>query len=279
MTESEIAMIARRQLADYDARRQGLFTDVLLRLTIEEAYAVQIQTAALRAARGEAIAGYKIGCVSQPVQRQLGLNQPAFGRLFATELYRSGTVFDPGAFQSLAIEGEFALRIAEDIPSGACLLDHPERWIGSAFPVIELHNGIFRGATPTAQELVVNNAMHAGVVLPSVEDPLGDPSALLCDAITVFRNAAPLGTATGSAIPGGPIASVAKVAEHLVTCGSALRRGDIVLTGSPLPLYKVEPGDRIVVRSSAATEVEMATSQLGRSERADVQRRGVQSVG
>src|SRR5208283_5071442 len=129
MIESSIAEIAKRQLADYDTHRPGMiFEDAAFTLTISEAFEVQRQVAALRVARGEAIAGYKIGCISEAVQRQLGLQQPAFGHLFATELYRSGAVLDPAAFDGLAIEGEFALRIAADLQ------------VASVFTVIELHN-------------------------------------------------------------------------------------------------------------------------------------------
>src|SRR5205814_3846674 len=116
MTASEILAIARRQLTDYDAHQPGrLFEDDSFRLTVDEAYAVQMQTASMRAARGEAIAGYKIGCVSETVQRQLNLDRAVFGHLFATELYHSGVVLKPSGFEGLAIEGEFAVRIAEDI--------------------------------------------------------------------------------------------------------------------------------------------------------------------
>ena len=54
MTASDIAKISCRQLADYDAHRPGrIFGDPSFRLTLDEAYAIQIQTAALRVARGE----------------------------------------------------------------------------------------------------------------------------------------------------------------------------------------------------------------------------------
>ena len=212
MTESPIAEIARRQLADYDAHRPGrIFEDAAFTLTIAEGFEVQRQVAALRAARGEAVAGYKIGCISEAVQRQLGLDRPAFGHLFATELYRSGAVLDAAAFDCLAIEGEFAVRIAGDLS------------IASVFPVIELHNNVFRGAVRTAQELIANNALHAGVVLPPLEIPCPDPAELVRETISVFRNGELLGSANGGAIPGGPLASVAKVAEHLASVGGALK--------------------------------------------------------
>lgn len=173
MTASAIAEISRRQLADYDAHRPGrIFEDPCFRLSFDEAYAVQIQTAALRTARGEAIGGYKVGCLSEPIQRQLNVDQPVFGHLFDTEFFRSGAVLDPAAFDCLAIEGELAVRVAEDIPDASRLPTDPTRLIASAFVVIELHNHVFRAATRTAQELIANNTFHAGVILPSLEFPL-----------------------------------------------------------------------------------------------------------
>jgi 2-keto-4-pentenoate hydratase len=246
MIKSPIAEIARRQLADYDAHRPGrVFEDAAFTLTLAEAFEVQRQVAALRAARGEAVAGYKIGCISEAVRRQLGLDRPAFGHLFASELYRSGTVVDASAFDCLTIEGEFAVRVAGDLS------------IASVYPVIELHNNIFRGPRPTSPELIANNALHAGVVLPSREIPCPDPAELNCEMISVFRNGELLGSAKGGDIPGGPFASLAKVAEHLASVGGALKPDQIVLAGSPLPLYPVRPGDHIVVRGPQSITVEV----------------------
>jgi 2-keto-4-pentenoate hydratase len=234
-------------LADYDAHRPGrIFEDAAFTLTIAEAFEVQRQVAALRVARGEALAGYKIGCISEAVQRQLGLDRPAFGHLFATEFYRSGAVVDAAAFDCLAIEGEFAVRMGADLS------------IASVFPVIELHNNVFRGAVRTPQELIANNALHAGVVLPPLEIPCPDPAELVCETISVFLNGELLGSAMGGAIPGGPLASVAKVAEHIASLGGALQPDQIVLTGSPLPLYPARPGDLIALRGPQSTEVELS---------------------
>ena len=257
MTKSQVGDLARRQLADYDAHNPGrVFEDAAVSMTIAEAYEVQMQVAALRAARGEPVAGYKIGCVSDTVQRQLGLNRPVFGCLFASENYRSGAMIDSGAFDCLAIEAEFAARIAEDIPDVAWLREHPDRSIAAFFPVIELHNHVFRGATRTAQELIANNALHAGVVLPAIEGSLRDAAELNGEPISVLRNAELLGTAAGSSVPGGPFCSLLKVAEHLATFGVHLKPNQIVLTGSPRPLYPARPGDHILVRCSRLASVE-----------------------
>jgi 2-keto-4-pentenoate hydratase len=246
VNESLIAKIARALLADYDAHRPGqIFGDPAFTVTLAEAFELQRQVAALRAARGEAVAGYKIGCISAAVQRQLGLDRPAFGHVFATELYPSGTVVDAAAFDGFAIEGEFAVRLGEDLK------------IAFVFPVIELHNNVFRGPAPTSQELIANNALHAGVVLPPLEIPCPEPAELTGATIAVYRNGELLGSANADAIPGGPLASLVKVSEHIASTGGALQPGQIVLTGSPLPLYPVRPGDHIMVRGPQSTAVEL----------------------
>lgn len=209
-----------------------MFEDPSIKLTVEESYALQFEVARLREERGEVVAGYKIGCVSPAVQAQLGLDQPVFGHVFESELHRSGAILDLADYDGLAIEGEFAVRVGD-------------RSFSSAFAVIELHNYVIRRAPLTAQELIANNAIHAGVVLPREE---GGPAELLDESIAVLRNGAILGTATGRALPDGPLASVARLVRHLERHGRTLHPGQIVLTGSPLPLYRAAGGDEFEVR-------------------------------
>jgi 2-keto-4-pentenoate hydratase len=244
--------LAKRQLADYDRHRPGtLFEDRAIELTVAEAYAVQFEVARLREERGEGVAGYKIGCISPVMQAQLGLDQPVFGHVFDTDLHLSGATLDSADYDGLAIEGEFAVRVGEDL-----------RTIASEFAVIELHNYVIRRAPLTAQELIANNAIHAGVVLPRDEGHiLRCPAELLDESIAVYRNGKNLGTATGRALPDGPLGSVARLVQHLEAHGKIIHPGQIVLTGSPLPLYPVEPGDRFEVRCEHLAEVMAVISE------------------
>ena len=69
--ELDIEELARRQLDAYDAHRpSGMFEQGFV-LTVAEAYALQFRVAALREERGETVAGYKVGRVSEAVRRQL----------------------------------------------------------------------------------------------------------------------------------------------------------------------------------------------------------------
>jgi len=253
----DLDQLARRQLADYDAACPGLlFADPKFDLTVPEAYELQSKVAGLRQLRGESVAGYKVGCVSPAVQEQLGLNQPLFGHIFDTEVYRSDVSLDHKRFHQLAIEGEFAFRMAEDVPDAAWLAANAKHAIEAAFAVIELHNFCCRApAGKRAQELIANNGMHAGVVLPEEEGRFHDADELLDEKISVLRDGVVLGAATGRALPAGPLASLIFLVGQLRKIGKSLCRGQIVLAGSPLPLYRAEPGDQFEVNCDRLPQV------------------------
>src|SRR5207245_10170285 len=80
----EAQRIAERMLADYDAHRPN---EILAEggkdcLTLDDAYAVQRAVAELRRKRGERCLGYKVGCLSAVIQRQLRLQSPVRGYLW-----------------------------------------------------------------------------------------------------------------------------------------------------------------------------------------------------
>ena len=237
--------LAARQLADYDAHKPGSVFAEGCALTVEEAYRLQIEVARLREARGERVAGYKIGCVSPAVQQQLGVESPIFGHVFSSEVRTSGADLSSRRFDGLGIEGELAVELSEDVNDPEDLRDGPASFVASVFPVIELHHYVIRGNGPSAAELIANNALHAGIVTANSRTILPGP----CQ-ISVSIN----GGQRGVAAP-DPFATLYPLAVLLKRFGIGLRRGHILLTGSPLPLYRVESGDRIDVDGSHTGKV------------------------
>ena len=244
----DLQQLARRQLADYDARTPGtLFAEpeVADSLSLDDAYRIQLECARLRQARGEAVAGYKIGCVSEEVRRQLGVTHPVFGHVFENEIRKSGAALPNADFDQLGIEGELAVRMARDIDDPDALLTAPSEFIQEVLPVIELHHYVSRGAKPGAVELVANNALQAGIV--ACEHGADWKGAV---EISVSINGEIQGTATFDPLP-----TLHELARRLEAHGLRLGRGQIALTGSPLPLYRVSPGDRIEVDCPAIGQV------------------------
>jgi 2-keto-4-pentenoate hydratase len=243
-----LSALAGRQLSDFDRHQPGLvFGEQRLSLTLAQAYELQFEVARLREQRGERVAGYKIGCISRTMQAQLGLDQPVFGHVWATECHPTGIVVDAARYDGLAIEGEMAVRLASDVPSADWLRENPGA-LGAGFVIIELHNYVFRGPVGNrAAELVANNAIHAGVVLPPEETRSVVSEALTNATLKVVRNGETLGESAGGELVGGLMPGIVRLARHLERYDQRMRQGQLILTGSPLPLWPVAAGDRIEV--------------------------------
>jgi 2-keto-4-pentenoate hydratase len=247
LTDADLRQVAERMLADYDAHRPNeIFAERGADwLTLEEAYAVQHAVARLREARGERCLGYKVGCISPVIQQQLGLDEPVRGFLWANEAHMSGCHLSSARFASLAIEGEIAVRLRRDVPmrigTDADLMDCIDGW----FPVIELHEYLFRGPKPTAQELIAGNAMHMGFVAPPAAANRSVASLDQAEIrIEIDGELAEIGHL--GALPGGPLGSAHWLAASLARAQETLRAGSILLTGSPGRLIPVNSGTVIV---------------------------------
>lgn len=245
-TLDTIEDIARRVLADLDDRQPGRCAGALAGLTIAEAYAVQQVVTTLRERRGETVIGYKIGCTSSTVQEQLGIGRPIFGRLFDSGSFRSGVGVPASGFANLAVEGELAIRLEEDVADEALSDREMAAVVGSVFPVIELHDYVLRCDPRCAAELIARNGMHAGFV--AGEPPHADrDSSRRIGRMLVKIDGIEAASTTDPWAMGGPEAAVRWLAGRLGEQGVVLRRGDVVLTGSVMPLIPVGARSHVAV--------------------------------
>lgn len=235
-SKAELESLALRQWDDYQRRAPGTyFGEPENSLTLEEAYAVQRFTAGIRCALGDAIIGYKIGCIGATVVEQFGMSGPIHARLFRSEVRNSGEVLEYESYANLAIEGEMAIRIGA---SGR---------IEAAFPVIELHHFIFRGRGKTLSELVANNGLNAGIVVPDRKTTFQLESLTSASTLSVVINGEVIETGTLWAMEGDAKAAVDWLQSDLGRYGIRLSPGDIVLAGTPLGLNRLRPGDHVIV--------------------------------
>ena len=248
MTADELHELAIRQLADFDARTPNRMFLRPSQLTIIQAYQLQEEVGRLRERRGERIIGYKIGCMSAAIQQQLGISEPIFGRLFDTGCHAPGVRLSCADYANLAVEGEFAVQLATDLP-GSPLSD--EQYLGSIediFPVIELHHYVLRSAQPCCQELIASNGMNAGFVLAEKESGVL-PAENLDLTISIKNGSA--GVVAKSSSASRPIESLRWLAGRLAEFDLSLSQGQVILTGSPMNLFPVKPGTRVVVKAES----------------------------
>lgn len=228
--------LAARQWNDYRCGRPGTyFGELHDSLSLDQAYAVQTEVARLRCDAGDAVAGYKVGCIGPGMIEQFGMSGPIHAHLFRSELRASGDTLQHSGYVNLAIEGEMAVRIGADGE------------VAAAFPVIELHNLVFRGARKTLPELVANNGINAGAVISRDEIAMPLARWQAARTLSVRVNGAEIVSGDLWAMPGGAVEAVRWLREDLKRHGAVLSPGDLVLTGTPLGLYPVSPGDRITV--------------------------------
>ena len=247
----QIHDVAKSLLQDFDNRRPGAsFAHRNLKLNIEQAYELQFAIASMRKQRGEKIIGYKVGCTSATMQRQMGITHPIFGHVWDSETHESGCKLALSLFDHLAIEGELAVTLGEDIPSSSWLLEHPEA-ICEIKPVIELHNKVFHATKDKrACELIANNAIHAGVVCSSI--PISSDTADAASNLKVFRNNQLIGETLIDHFKSREVRAVAQLVDHLAGHGERLLNDHIVLTGSMLPLWNVASQDVITIEVGAS---------------------------
>lgn len=235
MNDELLRAVAERQWRDYCARTPGtLFAGAEAPpFDVPDAYAVQRAVADIRCLSGDGIAGFKVGCTGPGTTAQFGMAGPIRGFLFESEIRRSGVTLAPDAFASLAIEAEMAVRIGDD---GA---------IASVFPVVELHNFVFRGRRKTLVELIANNGFNAGIVV--APDPSPSPGVRMPagDRLGVRINGHLVAEAGLWPLAGGPAASLDWLRRDLARDGLTIAPGQIVIVGTPLGLYPVQPGDEI----------------------------------
>ncbi|MDE0103947.1 MAG: hypothetical protein OXN89_16360 [Bryobacterales bacterium] len=245
---SAVRSIAARQVRDYQAGQPGsVFNDPGFRLSLDDAYLVQLEAVRLRLASGESVAGYKIGCVSATVRKQLGTQHAVFGHVFQDEVKTSPARVAASNYSGLGVEGELAVRLSQRLSDLDSLRGAPESFVAEVLPVIELHNYVFRGGHPRAAEVVANNALHAGIVVPAVRGPL-------CPNLDVGIRVQ-IGQRVDEQALVNPFATLHELASRLASFDITPQNGDILLTGSPLPLYRVSSGENVWVRSTDGQEV------------------------
>ena len=230
------ALRARRTLAPLSSRAPEL--------TIDDAYNISLGFLKRRLADGEKVIGKKIGVTSKPVQDMLNVRQPDFGFMTDAMLVPDGgtVVIADGLIQPRA-EAEIGFILRKDLKGPGVtmedVLDATE-WIAPCFEIVDSRIADWK---IKIADTVADNASCGVFLLGDARvDPRTVPD-LAALHVTVTKNGAPLSEGYGSAVQGSPLAAVAWLANTLGPYGVTLDAGDIVLSGSLVPLEPARPGD------------------------------------
>ena len=234
------------------ARREYFPPQWFDRLTLDEAYRIQLGLIARRVAAGERQIGWKVGLTAEPIQQQFGFHEPVFGCIL--ESRPSGHVFRSDELIRPGFESELCLRVGRSL-SGDVDMATVRQAIDAVYPSLEIieTRGDFTAQIAVA---MADNAQQKTVVLGDPV-PLGD-RALDAVAATVRINGDVVATGRGDAVLGNPLNSVIWLARKLREFGREIRAGDIIMSGSFTRQFPIAPGDRVEVDFAGVGQVRTA---------------------
>jgi 2-oxopent-4-enoate/cis-2-oxohex-4-enoate hydratase len=213
-----------------------------LALSIDDAYAISLNILARRLKDGERVVGKKIGVTSKAVQDMLGVHQPDFG--FLTDRMRVDGEIDMracGLIQPRA-EAEIAFVLSHDLTGPGISPEDVLAATSAIAPCFEIVDSRIADWKIGIIDTIADNASCGVFALGEARaDPRGFDLPSL--RVTVTKNGRALSEGFGSAVQGSPLQAVAWLANTLGAYGVTLNAGDVILSGSLVPLEPAKAGD------------------------------------
>ena len=215
-------------------------------ISIEDAYHISLHMVKRRVADGDTIVGKKIGVTSKAVQDMLNVHQPDFGFITDAMWFQNGdtiSVADNRLIQPRA-EGEIAFRLKKDLSGPGVTEQDVLEATEAVMPCFEIVDSRIHNWQIKIQDTVADNASCGVFVLG---DQKVDPNRLDLPSLQmkVYKNGEQISEGMGSAVQGNPLTAVAWLANTLGEFGIPFRAGEIILSGSLVPLEPVQPGDEM----------------------------------
>jgi 2-keto-4-pentenoate hydratase len=214
------------------------------KLTLPEAYAVQLAVLRRTVAEGDAQAGWKIGLTSAAMRAQQGVPEPCFGFLLRSGHLRSGARLAFDELIAPGIENELCLTLGEPLRGPRVDADQVRRAIAFVEPALEIAEVRGNFSADIALSMADNAQQKAFVT--GAASPHDSRVPLAGAEVVVDFNGERRATATGAEVMGSPIEAVVWLANKLADYGVTLEAGMRVMSGSFTRQFAVARGDTVV---------------------------------
>jgi 2-keto-4-pentenoate hydratase len=218
------------------------------------AYAVQTENTRYAVQQGRRIVGRKIGLTSQAVQRQLGVDQPDYGVLFADMEVAHGEIVPAGILIQPRVEAEIAIVLDRDISAPDVTLAELIRAVAFVVPALEIVDSRIADWKISIVDTIADNGSSARFVIGLEPRRLTDLD-LESAGMVLYRDQAVASVGSGAACLGHPLKSALWLARTMARTGEPLRAGDLVLTGALGPMCDVRSGESYEARISGFAPV------------------------
>ncbi len=207
----------------------------------DTAYMVQAENTKIWLSQGRRISGYKIGLTSPVVQKQLAVNQPDFGTLFADMAVCDSEDIKIDRLIQPRVEAEVAFVMAKDLSKEHLTVADVISATEYVLPAIEIVDSRIQDWKITIVDTIADNASSALFVLGN--DPkLLTSLDLRTVGMTMSSDNEPISTGVGAACLGHPVNAALWLAKKLTSVGTYVKEGDIILSGALGPMVSATPG-------------------------------------
>lgn len=211
------------------------------------AYAVQQHVGARRLRGGARLVGRKIGLTSKAVQKQLGVDSPDFGALYADMAVSDGEEIDSSRLIQPKVEAEVALVLERDLRHEKHTVADVIAATAFLLPSIEVVDSRIADWKIGLVDTVADNASAGRFVLGTRPVSLSGVDLADCGMVMEHKGEQ-VSVGGGAACLGHPLNAALWLADTMARMGTPLVAGDIVMTGALGPMVAARPGDVFVAQ-------------------------------
>ncbi|MGW0707525.1 2-keto-4-pentenoate hydratase [Streptomyces sp. NPDC002643] len=258
--EAVAGAVARIVTALDERRPVAPVRDLLGEHDIAAAYAVQRELTRRRLDAGAVVVGRKIGLTSPAVQKQLGVDQPDFGVLFADMDVSGEREVPSGRLLQPKAEAEIAFVLKEDLAEGDLGPEQVRAAVDYAVAALEIVDSRIADWDISLTDTVADNASSGLFVL--AERGLGlDEFEPREATMRLYVGDQLVSSGNGAACLGDPLGALAWLARTAREYGEPLRAGQVILSGALGPMVPTPPGTRVRAEISSLGEVTATFSE------------------
>lgn len=214
---------------------------------VASAYAIQEINTQRALDAGRRLVGRKIGLTSVAVQKQLGVDQPDYGMLFADMARGEGEEIALADLMQPKIEAEIAFVLGRDLALEQPTVADLFRAIDYAVPALEIVGSRIRDWDIRLIDTIADNASSSLYVLGSRPLPLHTFEPRLC-TMTMDCHGETVSSGNGAACMGSPLNAALWLVKVMTQVGRPLQAGDTILSGALGPMAAVHAGDLFTAR-------------------------------